>query len=61
MKITQRLQGVLILFIISALLFINVIPSFADNNLNYYYDNGNRLIFIEKSGDTLLVFRGFGK
>ena len=51
MKIIQGLKrlSILLIFILSTLLFTNVIPSFADGNLNYYYNAGNQLIFTENT------------
>ena len=49
MKIIKGIKrvSILFIFILSALLFINIVPSLAAGNLNYDYDAGNRLIYIE--------------
>jgi len=49
MKITKCVKQLSVLFILilTTLIFINAIPSFATGNLNYYYDAGNRLTYIE--------------
>lgn len=52
--VIKRLS-ILYVLILSALLFMNAIPSFADGNLKYYYDGGNRLLFQEDTATARLL------